>query len=99
MAVLDQPGAMTAAINWYRAVPFTPPSRQVPVTVPTLYVYGERDFALGSKAADRTGRYVTGPYRYERLRASHWMPEEVPDVVTRLLLEHIGAAGDHSVAS
>jgi len=92
-AVLDEPGAMTAVINWYRAVPFTPPSRQVPVTVPTLYVYGTRDFALGSKAADLTGRYVTGPYRYERLDATHWMPEEVPDVVVRLVLEQIGQAG------
>ena len=89
MAVLDQPGAMTAAINWYRAVPFTPPSRQVPVSVPTLYVYGTRDFALGSKAADLTGRYVSGPYRYERLDASHWMPEEVPEVVTKLIVEHV----------
>jgi len=91
MQVLEEPGALTAAINWYRAVPFTPPTRQVPVTVPTLYVYGTRDLALGSKAADLTGRYVTGPYRYERLDASHWMPEEVPDVVTKLIIEHIGS--------
>jgi pimeloyl-ACP methyl ester carboxylesterase len=90
MAVLDQPGAMTAAVNWYRAVPFTSPSRQTSVTVPTLYVYGTRDFALGSKAADLTGRYVTGPYRYERLDASHWIPEEAPDLVTKLIIDHIG---------
>jgi pimeloyl-ACP methyl ester carboxylesterase len=91
LAVLDAPGAMTAAVNWYRAVPFTSPGRQVPVSVPTLYVYGTRDFALGSKAADLTGRYVTGPYRYERLDASHWMPEEVPDVVAKLIIEHLGS--------
>lgn len=91
MAVLDEPGAMTAAINWYRAVPFTPPTRQVPVSVPTLYIYGTKDFALGPKAADLTGRYVTGPYRYERLDASHWMPEEVPDIVTKLVLEHFAS--------
>jgi pimeloyl-ACP methyl ester carboxylesterase len=90
MAVLDQPGAMTAAINWYRAVPFTPPTRQQPVSVATLYVYGTRDFALGPRAAELTRNYVTGPYRYESLDATHWMPEEVPDVVTRLILEHVG---------
>jgi len=99
MAALDAPGAMTAAINWYRAVPFTPPTKQRPVSVPTLYVYGARDFALGSKAANLTGRYVTGPYRYERLDASHWMPEEVPDVVTRLILEHVGTSGDVAAVS
>jgi pimeloyl-ACP methyl ester carboxylesterase len=91
MAVLDQPGAMTAAVNWYRAVPFTPPTRQVPVSVPSLYIYGTQDFALGPKAADLTARYVTGPYRYERLDASHWLPEEVPDIVTKLIVEHIGS--------
>jgi pimeloyl-ACP methyl ester carboxylesterase len=91
MAVLDKPDAMTAAVNWYRAVPFTSPTRHVSVSAPTLYVYGTRDFALGSKAADLTGRYVSGPYRYERLDASHWIPEEVPDVVTKLIIDHIGS--------
>jgi pimeloyl-ACP methyl ester carboxylesterase len=99
MAVLDEPGAMPAAINWYRAVPFTPPARQAPVSVPTLYVYGARDFALGQRAADLTARYVTGPYRYERLDATHWMPEEVPDVVVRLVLEHVGKAPRQATAS
>jgi pimeloyl-ACP methyl ester carboxylesterase len=92
MAVLDEPGAMTAAINWYRAVPFTRPARQESVSVPALYVYGANDFALGERAAALTARYVTGPYRYERLNATHWMPEEVPDVVVRLVLEHVGHA-------
>src|SRR5207244_13585264 len=39
LAALAEPGAMTAVVNWYRAVPFTPPGRQGDVTVPTLYVY------------------------------------------------------------
>ena len=99
LAPLKEPGAMTAVLNWYRGVPFTPPSRQVPVTVPTLYVYGTRDFALGSKAADLTGRYVTGPYRYERVDATHWLPEEVPETVTRLILEHIGEGNRSAAAS
>ena len=99
MAALDEPGAMTAAINWYRAVPFTPPTQQQPVSVPTLYVYGTRDFALGPRAAELTANYVTGPYRYERLDASHWMPEEVPEVVARLVLQHVGTGGEAAAAS
>jgi pimeloyl-ACP methyl ester carboxylesterase len=100
LAALDGPGAMTAAINWYRAVPFTPPTKQQPISVPALYVYGARDFALGARAAELTARYVTGPYRYERLDgASHWMPEEVPEVVVRLLLEHLGHGGEAAAAS
>jgi pimeloyl-ACP methyl ester carboxylesterase len=100
MAVLDQPGAMTAAINWYRAVPFTPPSQLRPVTVPALYVYGAGDFALGRRPADLTARYVTGPYRYEILTGvSHWIPEEVPDLVVEHLLDHVGNDGRAASAS
>ncbi|HEX9530872.1 MAG TPA: alpha/beta fold hydrolase, partial [Acidimicrobiales bacterium] len=94
LAVLSQPGAATAAVNWYRALPFTPPSRMGPVSVPVLYIYGTGDFALGRKAADLTGSYVTGPYRYEVLEGiSHWIPEQVPDVVAGLLLEQLSAYG------
>jgi pimeloyl-ACP methyl ester carboxylesterase len=94
LSVLTQPGAATAAINWYRALPLLPPSRLLPVEVPTLYVYGTADFALGRRAADLTGRYVRGPYRYEVLQGvSHWIPEEVPEVVAALVIEHAGSYG------
>lgn len=88
--VLDQPGATTAAINWYRAGLLTSPSRYQAVNVPSLYVYATGDIALGRRAADLTGRYVTGPYRYEVLEGvSHWIPEVAPDVVVELLLQHL----------
>jgi pimeloyl-ACP methyl ester carboxylesterase len=91
LAVLEEPGAMTAAINWYRGVPLTPPSRSRDISVPTLYVYGARDFALGRQAAELTRRYVTGPYRYEHLdEVGHWIPELVPELVVRLVLEQLG---------
>lgn len=92
--VLNEPGAATAAVNWYRALPFGPRGATQPVQVPTLYVYGDRDFALGRKAADLTARYVSGPYRFEVLEGvSHWIPEEVPERVANLVLEHARAYG------
>jgi pimeloyl-ACP methyl ester carboxylesterase len=94
LSVLAEPGAASGAINWYRALPLLPPSRSAPVGVPTLYVYGTSDFALGRKAADLTGRYVTGPYRYEVLEGvSHWLPEEVPETVAALVIEHVRRYG------
>ena len=92
MSVLTQPGAATAAINWYRAVPFAPQATRRPVTVPALYIYGTADFALGRKAADLTADEVRGPYRFEALEGvSHWLPEEVPERVAKLLLEHVAS--------
>ena len=88
---LSQPGAFRGPLNWYRAAPFTFP-RRAAVTTPTMYVYSTGDFALGRAAADLTARYVDGPYRYEVLDGvSHWIPEEAPDTVARLVLDHIGA--------
>ena len=94
LAVFDDPDAPTCIFNWYRGVAFTPPSEiSHTVTVPTLYIYGARDVALGSKAAALTANYASGPYRYEHLdEASHWIPEQAPDTVVRLLLEHLAGA-------
>lgn len=87
---LSEPGALTATLNWYRAVDaqLTVPAGQI--TVPTLYVWGSEDIALGRGAAELTAKFVDAPYRFEILEgASHWLPEEVPDKVIPLLVEHL----------
>ncbi|MDI2032240.1 alpha/beta hydrolase [Saccharopolyspora sp. TS4A08] len=85
---LTEPGALTGALNWYRASRFN--GEIGPITVPTLYVWSTEDVAVGSTAALATERHVTGPYRFEMLQeVSHWIPEEAPDSLTRLLLQHL----------
>ena len=88
-----EPGALTAAINWYRAMPLSNPgSISHKVSVPTLYVWSDRDIALMPKAARDTGRYVTGQYRFEILPGvSHWIPDEEPDKLADLLLDWFAA--------
>ena len=90
---LREPGAATAAINWYRAMPFSKrPSGKV--QVPALYVYGTKDAFLGRKAADLTGDYVEAPYTYTVLDGvTHWMPEEIPEEVARLVVQHARSHG------
>jgi pimeloyl-ACP methyl ester carboxylesterase len=85
---LAEPGALTAALNWYRALDLGHKTGKV--GVPTLYLWGDRDMALGEKGALDTEKYVTGPYRFERLSGvSHWIVEEVPERVTALLLAQL----------
>lgn len=88
-----KPGALTAALNWYRAMPLSDlRAAGQKITVPTLYVWSDRDIALTAKPAHDTAKYVTGPYRFETLAgASHWLPDEKPDVVADLLLEWFAA--------
>jgi pimeloyl-ACP methyl ester carboxylesterase len=80
-------GAMTAALNWYRAMKFN--AACGPVEVPTLFIWSTEDTALGSTGAFGTAKHVTGPYRFEMVEdVSHWVPEEAPEQVSALLLEH-----------
>jgi pimeloyl-ACP methyl ester carboxylesterase len=86
---LAQPGALSTALAWYRAA--TPFSLRAPrMGVPTLYVWGSGDPALGPRAAITTGRWVTGAYRFKVLAgAGHWLPEHHAEELGRLLLEHL----------
>ena len=89
IARLSEPGALTATLNWYRAMDNKLLGSSV--TTPTLYVWGSGDLALGVAAAKATGDCVTGPYQFEILEGySHWLPEEAPEKVTELLIAHLG---------
>jgi pimeloyl-ACP methyl ester carboxylesterase len=87
---LSEPGALTAALNWYRAG--RPGGKIGKITVPTMYVWTTEDVAFGSVAAFDTENWVTGPYRFEMLEdVSHWVAEEAPEALTTLLVEHLSA--------
>ena len=87
---LAAPGALTSALNWYRAL--VPGVRIGEVIVPTLYIWSTNDLALGKTAAMATEKYATGPYRFERFEGnSHWLLAEAPNRVSELVLEHLRA--------
>jgi pimeloyl-ACP methyl ester carboxylesterase len=91
---LAAPGALTAALNWYRATDLHRSPDPMQITVPTLYVWSTEDIALGRRAAEDTAGHVSGPYRFEALDGvSHWIPDEAPGPLTSLLLEHLAAWG------
>ena len=90
VAAMLEPGALTAALNWYRAMSARSVDDVGKITVPTLYVWSTEDIALGRQAAEATAEWVSGPYRFEVLTGvSHWIPEAAPQDLTRLLLEHL----------
>jgi pimeloyl-ACP methyl ester carboxylesterase len=87
---LSEPGALTAALNWYRAG--RPGGKIGKITVPTMYVWSTEDVAFGSTAALDTENWVDAPYHFMMLEdVSHWISEEAPDAVNALLLEHLSA--------
>ncbi|MFD9888341.1 alpha/beta fold hydrolase [Amycolatopsis sp. NPDC059027] len=87
---LSEPGALTAALNWYRAG--RPGGKIGKITVPTMYVWSTEDVSFGSTAAFDTANWVSGPYRFEMLEdVTHWVPEDAPEALTTLLVEHLKA--------
>lgn len=65
-------------------------SRQV--QVPTTYLWGRDDVALGRAAAERTGEFVQADYRYVELAAGHWLPETVPRRVAEEIIDRVRRA-------
>jgi pimeloyl-ACP methyl ester carboxylesterase len=95
LADLSRPGALTAALNWYRAN--AAPARQLrersefpPVTVPTLGIWSSGDDYLLEAPLARSGEQVEAEWRYERIEgASHWMQVDAPDRLNTLLLDFL----------
>lgn len=79
LAPLREPGALTAALNWYRAN-FTGDIKATmacpPVEIPTTLLWSDADTALGREQAQGSGRYVYGDFRYcELAGVDHWIPQ------------------------
>lgn len=89
LRVLSAPGAMTAALNWYRAM--ASESHDVAdVTVPTTFIWSSGDIAVTRAGVDRCGAHVGGPYRYIEIPdGTHWIPEEFPDLVADAIVTAI----------
>jgi pimeloyl-ACP methyl ester carboxylesterase len=98
-SALREPGAVTGGINYYRAnlraflgrgfgaKEIRPHER---VRVPTLFIYGERDFAILPETVAGVADYVDAPYTELRLgRSNHWVQQESPSEVNAALLSFL----------
>jgi pimeloyl-ACP methyl ester carboxylesterase len=90
VARMREPGALSAALGWYRAIPFGARDTVGKVRVPTLHLWSTGDAFLGRAATEATAQFVDAPYRLEILDdLTHWIPELAPDRVAELLTAHI----------
>jgi pimeloyl-ACP methyl ester carboxylesterase len=90
---LARPGALTAALNYYRALFRRSPLRARAlfrrIEAPVMVIWGERDRFLGKELADPGPSWVPN-LRVERLPdASHFVAEDRPDEVNSLLIEFL----------
>jgi len=97
VADLSRPGAMTAALSFYRAN--LHPRNELtfralpPCQAPTLGLWSTGDKFLTEVQMQGSGVHCANGFRYERVEdATHWMQLDQPERVTELLLEHLASA-------
>jgi pimeloyl-ACP methyl ester carboxylesterase len=83
----SQPGAMTAMINWYRAVLRVRPNRKAPtqVKVPTLLIWGTEDAFLERELAEPSIALCDEGELVFIEGATHWVHQEAADQVNELI--------------
>lgn len=93
-SAMAQPGALTGALNYYRAMlrqgdrgMFRGTGMRVPA--PTLLVWGEEDIALGKELTYGTERFVPDLRVRYIPNCSHWVQQEQPELVNQYMLEFL----------
>jgi pimeloyl-ACP methyl ester carboxylesterase len=87
----SQPGEMTATLNWYRAVirhmPKSPADPRI--KVPTLMMWGMKDFALSHRMARPSMDYVDQGNLIFFPEATHWVHLDAAAEVNHYLIDFI----------
>jgi pimeloyl-ACP methyl ester carboxylesterase len=90
-AAWAQPGALTATINYYRAILQKPilPVSEYRITCPTLVIWGQRDSYAIPELAEASSR-LCADCRIEYLeRSTHWVQHDEPERVNQLLADFL----------
>jgi pimeloyl-ACP methyl ester carboxylesterase len=89
-----QQGALTAMLNWYRALLRHGPGREWPrIAVPVRVIWGDRDIALDRRLVEAGISRCDRGEAFHLPEATHWVHHEEPERVTRLLLDFVLPGG------
>jgi epoxide hydrolase 4 len=87
----SQPGAMTSMLNWYRAIVRNRAwaSNDMRIKVPTLMMWGMKDFALTHRMARPSMDYVDEGNLILFPEATHWVQHDAAEEVNHYLIDFI----------
>jgi pimeloyl-ACP methyl ester carboxylesterase len=91
---LAKPGALSAAINYYRAAFRYRREAEKgirPVRGPALVIWGDRDSYLNPHVLDGLPRWAPDAQLVRIPDASHWVQNDAPESVNRLLLQFLAS--------
>jgi epoxide hydrolase 4 len=87
----SQPGAMTAMINWYRAILRYQPTlpKDLRIKVPTLMMWGMKDLALTHRMARPSMDFVDEGNLILFPEATHWVQHDAAEEVNHYLVDFL----------
>ncbi|OTG79593.1 alpha/beta fold hydrolase [Acinetobacter sp. ANC 4648] len=81
---------LSSALNWYRAIPFSSNKHLAQaIQVPTLFIWGKYDAAIGAKSVELNKQYVNAPYKEVIMNATHWIPVQNAKQLSKIILDTI----------
>ena len=90
---MAQPGALTAALNYYRAFLRYRNQRRfpddAPITVPVLVLWGERDAYLNPHLTEGLSAWIPNLRVMRFPDVSHWIQNDAPERVNRLMIDFL----------
>ena len=90
LAVFRRKGALTAALNYYRANLGGGKKPNVGnIESPTLFIWGKKDLAVGSIAAGNNEKYMKGDYTFLALDGGHWLIQTNYAEVENAVIDHL----------
>ena len=97
---LAKPGALSAALNYYRQLMSPGNLLQTlarspkPVKSPTLVLWGENDSFLSPKFTEGLDKLIQAPFELKLVpQCGHWIQQEVPHLVNRELISFLRQSG------
>ena len=90
LSVFRRKQSLTGALNYYRAnIGRSKNERIGEIRVPTLFIWGKNDMAIGAFAAESNHKYMKGDYTFLELDGGHWLIQSNYSDVKTAIIEHL----------
>lgn len=90
LGIFSSDNALTSVVNWYRALFMVDSGVQYSnVNVPTMFIWGNQDLAIGRAGVEKSHEYMKGEYQFKELNAGHWLAEFNEPEISSLIINHI----------
>ena len=94
LRVFSEPGAMTAALNWYRASVLGSQDDEAAemspmIHIPALFIGGRQDGAVAMSGIQAQAKYMVGPFESHMRDVGHWLMGEDTDFVVETIVDFV----------